>query len=211
MKYGAPPIPIRHFPLECPEVMHYMYLPIKMAGGWDLRLPENLAWLRPLVDSVCNSGLVQTEHYLYVTARRGYATPDNPINRPGWHTDGFGTDDMNWIWTNKYGTRFACHDFHGISPDHEESMRQFEEQAVVTFVGIPYYFYMVNPHVVHTTPEIPPPGGDRTFVKISRSLSKYNLAGNSHNYLFDYHWKMWERGEVRNDPATFFSDYVEIP
>jgi hypothetical protein len=27
------------------------------------------------------------------------------------------------------------------------------------------------------------------------------LKGNSHNYLFDYDWKMWDRDVLRNDPA----------
>lgn len=31
--------------------------------------------------------------------------------------------------------------------------------------------------------------------------NRYNLAGNSHNYLFDYKWDMHPRAKTRNDPA----------
>jgi hypothetical protein len=40
----------------------------------------------------------------------------------------------------------------------------------------------------------------RAFVKISASKNKYNLAGNAHNYLFDYDWEMVQRDEKRNHP-----------
>jgi hypothetical protein len=47
----------------------------------------------------------------------------------------------------------------------------------------------------------PPPGGMRSFLKISLSHQKYNLVGNSHNYLFDYNWDLHDRDTLRNDPA----------
>ena len=40
----------------------------------------------------------------------------------------------------------------------------------------------------------------RTFFKLSFSKDKYDLKGNSHNYLFDYNWEMRERKENRNIP-----------
>ena len=44
--------------------------------------------------------------------------------------------------------------------------------------------------------------GMRTFVKISFSKDKYDLKGNSHNFLFDYDWEMKVRGENRNIPQS---------
>lgn len=42
--------------------------------------------------------------------------------------------------------------------------------------------------------------GMRTFVKVSISKDKYDLVGNSKNYLLDYNWEMRERKEKRNIP-----------
>ena len=52
MIYGDAPIPIDHCPIECPEYMHYMYLPVKMAGDWSVQLPPNLGWMTRLLDLV---------------------------------------------------------------------------------------------------------------------------------------------------------------
>ena len=41
----------------------------------------------------------------------------------------------------------------------------------------------------------------RTFIKVSFSDQKYNLKGNTHNYLFDYEWDMIDRSVSRNDPT----------
>src|SRR5690606_32431237 len=41
----------------------------------------------------------------------------------------------------------------------------------------------------------------RHFVKVSFSKEKYNLKGNSHNYLLDYNWEMKERSNSRNHPS----------
>lgn len=196
--------------------MHYLYLPVVMPDGegddWGVQLPERLEFLRSLIHRVMDAeqrrGLDLTSQYVYVTARRGYATPGNPLNRPGWHTDGFGSGDVNYIWTDRYPTRFAVGGFKDISDDHVRSAEQFEGQVIDNLMGWvpvsegePSTVYRLDPFVVHSTPIIPAPGGDRSFLKISVSPDRYNLLGNSHNHLFDYDWKMWSRAEVRNDPA----------
>ncbi len=42
----------------------------------------------------------------------------------------------------------------------------------------------------------------RTFLKVSFSRDKYDLAGNSHNSRLDYDWPMRERGLTRNTPQV---------
>jgi len=225
MKYGAPPEAIQLFELECPEYMHYLYLPIILPGG-SLRLPKRLEWARPMIGAaLCVEAGFDAEalaqQHVYVTARHGYATPGNPLNRPGWHADGFGSQDINYIWSDRWPTRFAVGEFVNISDDHVLSAQQFDEQVEraeslaefrVTRPGLPepklrivegreFMLYRLDSSMIHSVPIIPPPGGERTFLKISFSPDKYNLAGNSHNYLLDYDWKMWKREEVRNHPA----------
>jgi hypothetical protein len=185
--------------------MHYLYLPVVMPGHRGVRLPERLQFLRPIVDLVCaqeDIAVSLPDYYVYVTARRGWASPDNPLNRPGWHSDGFGTNDVNYIWADRFPTRFAIQEFVDISDNHVDSLRQFEEQSdedsVVVYPDCS--LLRLDPEVIHATPVVPPPGGERSFFKISVSSERYNLAGNSHNYLFDYEWRMWSRSEIRNDP-----------
>lgn len=40
----------------------------------------------------------------------------------------------------------------------------------------------------------------RTFLKVSFSPDRYDLIGNSHNFLINYNWSMRERGIARNIP-----------
>jgi hypothetical protein len=188
--------------------MHYLYLPVVMPDVSEFRLPDRLAFLGDLLTMAVNrefeaAGTDWSELYVYVTARRGWASPGNPLNRPGWHTDGFGTNDINYIWTDRYPTRFAEQAFNGISTDHVRSAEQFEEQVKPDRIRTydDGTLFRLDSTVVHATPIIPAPGGNRSFLKISFSPDKYNLLGNSHNHLFDYSWKMWDRAVVRNDPA----------
>ncbi len=53
--------------------------------------------------------------------------------------------------------------------------------------------------VIHKASDTPYKGV-RTFVKISFSKDKYDLEGNSHNYLLNYNWTMRPRQNYRNIP-----------
>jgi hypothetical protein len=223
--YGKPPVDCGHFPdVGLTEVMYYLYLPIFMAEQFDptkmnnLRVPQNVRSIQHLIDEaiLCEYHAERRWKYLYLSARKGWATPDNPLNRPGWHCDGFGSPDMNYIWWSGPGTRFAVGDFGEISDDHVVSMRQFEERAVTR--GYAHdrvqiekppgkHLYQIDRYVVHATP-ILRKGCMRQFVKISFSNERYNLYNNSHNYLFDYDWPMVDRDTVRNDTSKAQGDHA---
>jgi hypothetical protein len=209
--YGATPEIVGVLDPAFHEYMHYMYLPIRMPRfkGSPLRpvrLPDRLQFARDMVWEAINreERVYGNEwDYVYLTARRGYATPGNPLNRPGWHADGFGTYDINYVWTDRFPTLFAVQEFHEVSADHRTSIGQFEQQIrpenVVTYGdGL---MMRLDPFVIHAAPEIPAPGGERSFLKVSFSNNRYDLVGNSHNYLFDYDWPMHRRNAARNDPA----------
>lgn len=215
MSYGEPPDIVGVFDLdEWSEYMHYLYLPVVLPGHRQtVRLPHRLAFAFPVIITAMMDAGIDDESYVYLTARRGYATPDNPLNRPGWHCDGFGTDDVNYTWSDRWGTRWADMEdlFEDISTDHLRSMEQFAEQVDVRFVREmkPGKLFRLSPFVVHTTPEIPPPGGMRSFLKVSISRHRYNLIGNSRNHLFDYDWEFFPRDVARNDPASYMADFYE--
>lgn len=195
------------------EYMHYLYLPVIINGLYNPTLPKRLEFLRTMLDRALRDAadIGFYRRYVYVTVRRGFATPDTPLNRPGWHCDGFGTDDLNYIWSSRWPTRFAIQDFADVSTDHTISMQQFElevdDDCIQTYDPHEGEFHIappllrLSPFVVHSTPLIPHPGGERSFVKISFSDDKYNLRGNSHNHLLNYEWTMHDRAELRNDPA----------
>jgi hypothetical protein len=213
--YGEAPVDIGAFDLPWEEFMHYLYLPVRLRATVSeqqgIQIPARLEMVRPLVRAALADARVNgyTNPYVYVTARRGVATPDNPLNRPGWHTDGFGTFDRNYIWWDRFPTRFAQGPFTDISHDHLASMAQFEEQAPkgLVFTFPDRHLYRLTPYVVHTTPRVDEMG-ERSFLKISISNHRYNLKGNSHNYLLDYDWEMFARSDLRNDPARAGLDYL---
>lgn len=209
MKYGIEPDVISVREIECREMMFYLYLPIKMSKDLDIRIPERLKIFQPLInDMLKNEGENINDKYIYLTAKHVYVTPDNPANRPGYHSDGFGTDDINYIWTNKFPTVFCIQDF-SLSEDCNTSISEMEEQVKeeneMTFMV--NTLLRLDQFNVHRCPTIHA-GDMRTFVKISISNHKYNLVGNSHNFLFDYDWKMFDRDELRNHPTLLESDFM---
>lgn len=215
--YGEKPTKIGSVSLLAwKEFMHYLYLPVKLSGQRGFALPNRLDFLYELLHTVkfdlYNTDLDFDSCYIYVTAKRGYATPDNPLNRPGWHCDGFGTNDLNYIWWDRWPTRFAFQWFQGVSEDHLESMEQFDRQIDERCVVDNMQnrtLYRLNPYVVHTTPLIPAGGGMRSFLKVSVSPDRYNLEGNSHNHRLGYNWRMYPRDGVRNDTTHPERDFVE--
>ena len=217
--YGKAPVSLGNFAVDdWDEYMHYLYLPVvfpfeeqPIQAG--IRLPERLEFARPFVqraifDFATRLGGYLGDKYVYLTTRRGWASPGNPLNRPGWHADGFGGEDINYVWADAYPTVFAVQSFANVSADHQDSMSAFADQIdpdkLVTYPD--NEFLCIDPYVVHHVPTIPAPGGNRSFLKVSVSSDKYDLKGNSHNYLFDYDWKMYDRSEVRNDPARKNTD-----
>lgn len=221
MSYSKIPIPLGELQVNLTEMMHYLYLPVKMAGMNEpgcVRLPENVKQVGPLLDIAlryCANELKRDyeKDYYYLSARKGFATQDNPLNRPGWHCDGYGTEDANFVYWLGHGTRFTLQEFKDISFDHVKSLKQYADQVEWEEAYTPpaRTLYYISPLCVHTTPAIPKQGAMRQYIKISVSTEKYNLEDNSHNYLFDYKWEMHSRSTIRNDPNRAQRDYVSVP
>lgn len=230
--YGEAPVDLGEVTLpHWQEFMHYLYLPVRIPEPGahpqayvDCVLPPNLHFIRPAVRLTLDNAKRHTHlrnPYVYVTARRGFATPGNPLNRPGWHCDDFGGDDLNYIWSDRWPTRFLYAPGGLTLPDDDvASMEVMEALAhtaehtdapsMMVADGQPGHLLRLSPYVIHDTPIIPEPGGMRSFFKISVSSHRYNLLGNSHNYLLDYEWKMYDRAAIRNQPGGN-GDYFEEP
>lgn len=185
-----------------PEMMFVQDMLIALPNQ-PLRIPKNLDWIVPmLIYSGIMSGRLGEEQYIYLTAKHLFTGPNCSWNRPGWHIDGYGTDDINFLWCDSYPTEFCVNQEFELSDDHNLSMVQMTEQALTE--NIKTYpvgtLLKLDNTIVHRVQQ-PKTEGFRTFVKISVSKNKYNRVGNAHNYLIDYNWDMIERDVCRNDPA----------
>lgn len=203
MRYGQEPQVIGEFPIdlvkEKVEMCFVQYLPIFMPGMDHIAIPKNLNWIRPLVRQI---PWEEETSYVYVSVKHLFVTPDNMGNRPGWHSDGFGTDDLNYIWTDHFPTEFSIQDFE-LSEDHHLSLIELEQQVKPDSIRTygENMLVRLDKYNIHRPP-VQDKSGFRTFVKISVSKEKYNLQGNAHNDLIDYDWEMKPRDAVRNPTSA---------
>jgi hypothetical protein len=199
--YSREPDILGNFDIDCEEMMFVQDMPVAMPRE-DVRLPHNLECFRPLINAVMRSG-ADFYSYIYLSAKRMFVSPDSNYNRSGWHIDGFGTEDKNYLWSDSNPTEFCVNQEFVLSDDHTQSMREMEAQAGVG--NIKTYpngsLIGVDNTIVHRVAKVIHPGL-RTFAKVSVSKNKYNLLGNAHNYLFDYDWEMVERNLERNDTSV---------
>lgn len=197
MIYGAAPKVLGEFDLSASEMCFVQYLPILLPRGV-MRIPQSLEWVSPLLDHV----VISEDDYVYLTVKHIYVTGTDCGNRPGWHSDGFGTDDVNYIWCDRAPTEFAVQPF-ALSADCVLSLQEMEDQFIEgTEITYPAKTLLVlNSGVIHRV-TTKCTAGYRTFVKISVSKQRYNLQGNAHNYLLDYCWEMVERSVERNHPIA---------
>jgi len=197
-KYGSAPQVTIPCDLSLGEYCYSMYLPIKMPFT-GVRVPSNLKWLKPLVNRVMILEAVEDKH-IYLTVKHMYVEGTQG-NRPGWHSDGFMSEDINYIWYDSSPTEFCIQGFN-LSQDHQLSLQEMEEQGDINnIVTYPCKTLLrLDQYVIHRTAIAPP--GVRAFVKISISKDRYNLAGNAHNCLFNYDWDMHPRASYRNHPVA---------
>lgn len=179
------------------EMCFSLYMPIRMPYG-EATIPRNLLWCKPIVD--CTRPLWKSYEYVYLTAKHLYVNSGNMGNRKGWHIDGFGSYDKNYIWFDCHPTEFCLTRFR-LSLDCDKSMAEMEEQAQPGDINWypSNHVYELDNTVVHRVNEHEFEGM-RTFVKVSTSRYKYNLKGNAINPLLDYDWEMFSRRQYRNHP-----------
>lgn len=207
-KYGQLPQPIGEFKATPNEMMFYQYLPIKMNTGRNIFLEPRLKCFEEIILAACADFATcfgpeaLTKHYVYLTAKYMYQSPNTHFNRTGYHSDGFMTPDINYIWSDRFPTIFNHSDFN-LTPDDSISMAEMETQANPEneYVFSDNALLRLNQYCIHKVNDNCE-GGMRAFVKVSFSKDRYNLIGNAHNYLIDYSWIMQPRKESRNIPQV---------
>lgn len=208
MKYGELPKSLGVHAVDVNEMLFYQYLPIKLANETQPLVEARLWPFNSMIGTICcdfvgEYGLDSYKaSYIYLTAKNLWQNPNCEFNRPGWHSDGFLTNDINYIWCNNNPTTFNSSDFN-IPLDHKESIIEMGKQAIpsnnIRFSD--NELLRLNQFNIHKVTEIKTVG-IRCFVKVSFSKEKYNLIGNSHNYLLDYEWDMQPRKIERNHPVA---------
>lgn len=198
IKCGSLPQDLGLVDISPKEMMFWMYCPIKMPYG-QIILPDNLTQFKPIIERV-----LETEYvgpcFMYITAKTLWVSGDYIGNRPGWHIDGFGTDDINYIWYDRAPTEFVSGDFE-VSEDCAQSLLDMEKIGS-SFDPVTYsnkHLLRLDNTVIHRSPAYFP-SGMRSFVKISISRNVYNLEGNSINHKLGDIIEYKPRGIERNHP-----------
>lgn len=203
MNYGEAPIVVDSICIPDCELMFTLYMPVRLAGQAAVTIPRYMDGYAPLVDAALgHEGANADGKFVYLTVKRLWVEPGCLGGRLGWHADGFGTDDVSYIWADADPTEFCIQPF-DLSDDHDVSMRQMEEQAraenIVQYE--PIDLLRIDARHVHRCPTAPK-AGYRTFARISISRDRYDMIGNAHNHDLDYNWIMHPRGSTRNDVSA---------
>ncbi len=203
MIYGTLPADLGLIDLNPTEMMCWLYCPVKSKRLNYVQIPDNLLQFVAILKAVKDDNPQRfLSSYVYLTAKTLYVGGSNVGNRPGWHSDGFGTDDVNYIWYDRAPTEFLSGEFE-LPEGCDESMAEMTRRAEVdeTHVYPNKHLLRLDQRVIHRAPEFVEPGM-RTFIKVSVSNDKYDLIGNSINHEFAESWPLKEREPKRNHPAT---------
>lgn len=205
--YGAAPKDLGELRLDTSEMMFWLYLPIKMPGTFLPVLPANLQQYQQIVDRCMDDVIMDnainprgdrwTQSYVYLSVKVLHVTPDAPGNRPGWHSDGFLTGDLNYIWADRNPTEFfEASPLFRVTADHSKSLEEFDGYAShpfndgmfadQTYHAKVNHLYRLDQTVIHRV-SLNVDSGKRAFVKVSVSDKPYVQLGNSINHLLPEH------------------------
>lgn len=211
MYYGQKPTVVGYLDIELDEMMFYQYLPIKDKGAYVTNIPLQLDV--PLVNKVTTlvsldfinlKGVDEfRDHYMYLTIKQLYVSNTSELNRPGVHSDGFMTDDINYIWYNEVPTIFYEGLFIDTPLDDIESLVYFEKHKVnTTPVTYPNKSVIrLDQYNIHESNSIKDNSIVlRCFVKLSFSKDRYDLKGNAKNPIITKNWEYRDRVSGRNIP-----------
>jgi len=139
---------------------------------------------------------------VYVTLKHLYQFDRTQYNRRGYHCDGFGTNDMNYIWSNTQPTIFNRYQI-TMTDCHDQSLVDMRKNLPAEKE---YSFHnksliMLRPNVPHRVNECGTEGV-RTFFKLSITDHEYDLYGNSinHKLITAKNYPKRLRNKWRNPP-----------
>lgn len=201
MMYGVLPADLGLVNINPVEMMFWMYCPIATPREGFV-IPSNLSQYSAILDAIeAYDHEAFDGRYVYLTAKTLWVSGGYIGNRPGWHSDGFGGSDVNYVWYDRAPTEFLLDDF-ALPSDCADAMSHMEARAAGSGRIVTYpdkHLLRLDQRVVHRCP-VDFADGLRTFVKVSISKERYNLEGNSLNHGLSEQWPMMARGVERNHP-----------
>lgn len=198
-RYGQKPAFLGYITAQCPEMMYYHDMPIKLINDGRVVIEPRLECARQIINR-CIEDFVKTygpeeynKRYIYLSVKNLYQEPGKSFNRPGYHCDGFMTKDINYVWSDVNPTVLNDGGFK-LDMDKDVSLSQMTAQARPEndFDYGNNSLVRLDQYNVHKVAERGIKGL-RFFIKVTFSTEKYDLEGNSHNYLLDYNWEMRSR------------------
>jgi hypothetical protein len=193
------------------EMMFYQDLPIKLSNQISLKIEDRLSKNFGQIVSVAVCDFIgefgldrYVSSYIYVCAKRLYQNKGCSFNRKGWHTDGFMTNDITYLWSDSSPTVFSHMDYN-LTQDHNLSMIEMKEQhdSRNDVVYLSSSLLQLDQYVVHKVGK--QQSGIRSFCKVVFSKDKFDREGNACNYLLEYNWEMKPRSLTRNVPQSIIS------
>lgn len=197
------------------EVMYYLYLPVSEPGTALSKIPDKrLEFIKPLLNTIRDQDPRRYwESYVYATVKKMYVGGGVTANRPGWHMDGYLSDDLNYIWYDSVPTLFTSYVPLPLPADHHKSLKYLEMNDHVLMankVVLPHrHLLKLDDRVIHKVQTDVPEQLMRTFVKITVSRNRFNLKDNSKNPLLPDDGPFFERALVRNDPHQGQRDHYQ--
>jgi hypothetical protein len=175
---------------------------------------DRLTFVAPLLSAISRDLTPEQyrDSYIYLTIKKMFVGGGVTANRPGWHCDGFMSDDLNYVWYDCVPTLFTGHN-PVITADHTESLKELERMdwllrtRLVTYPA--KHLLRLDDKVIHAVETDIPNQIMRTFVKITVSKDRYNLKDNSKNPLLPDDGEFYDRTMVRNDPCHAQSDVYD--
>jgi len=198
-----------HTPAGWDEFCFVQDMPIALAGDIAVHIPPEYAFAYDFVMMVgkflhTKYGDLWSEHRnFYLSLKHTMVPKGQPQTRPGWHTDGYGTDDLAFLWCDAVPTLFLKQAMR-VSENDERALSRMNEFADVTKSehGLPGRVYGMDDTVIHA-PSSSYHLQPRRFMKLSVSRYAYDLKGNARNRLLPTEWQPTrERGVNRNQPEN---------
>ena len=209
--YGYAPLDCGYVHYEgLDEMCFYQYMPVKLPSE-SIVIPKHMQRFTQFVYDCAENfdttyGVRDYDNsYIYLTAKTLWVNSGNPGNRPGWHSDGFMTDDINYVWSDANPTVFWVPDTPVELPqDHITSMDVMEDYAELDFEHHIRYpncsILRLDESVIHKV-DTDIDAGMRTFLKLSFSTEVYALKGNAINPDLKLDATYKDRTKQRNCPT----------
>lgn len=189
------------------EFCNHTYMCIKQKGMSEYQIPDNLqSVVDPILAGVheLSSHLYENDwlYNCYLTIKHEFVNPGSIGNRPGWHIDGFLSDQYNFIWCDALPTEICQNNFE-LTLDHKISLQEMLIQSAgnnAFHLGLSSnVLYELNQHCVHRpTVNKTSKAILRTFIKVTFSKEDFNCIGNAWNYKLPHIKPHVSRSENRN-------------